>query len=160
MAGVFDLKTPSDLFQKLGRELGRMRATSDKRGDWGDHVDAAFNFFVTAEHMLDWTRPGRKARNERETMREANALTRITWDLASGAKHLELDDKHKAGRGSGVMHSVPPVPKFWFMDRPALVVTLTNRDMEELGLTQGWIKALELADRVHQYWGSRLSPLT
>jgi hypothetical protein len=58
MPGVFELRSPADLLAKLGRELERLRTAPND-------VDHAFNFFVTAEHMLDWLHPGNKGKARR-----------------------------------------------------------------------------------------------
>jgi hypothetical protein len=64
MIGIFDLIEPRHLFEKLGRELERLRSKPDD-------VDHAFNFFTTAEHMPDWLHPGytKEAKSQRETKR-------------------------------------------------------------------------------------------
>ena len=66
--GVFGLKTPADLLQKMARELARLR-------DDPDNVDHAFNFFVTAEHMLDWLFPG----EEHRATRRLSGIRRRCW---------------------------------------------------------------------------------
>jgi hypothetical protein len=50
MIGFFDLKTAADLRAKLRRDIEKLRAEPT-------NPDAAFNFFVTALHMLDWIYP-------------------------------------------------------------------------------------------------------
>ncbi len=52
MEGLFSLKTPADLREKLRRDLAKLL-------DAPLDADAAFNFFITAEHMLDWVYPNR-----------------------------------------------------------------------------------------------------
>jgi hypothetical protein len=49
--GLFELRTATDLLAKLERDLIRLQSN---RLDG----DAAFDFFVTAYHMLDWLYPG------------------------------------------------------------------------------------------------------
>ena len=90
MTGVFDLSKPSDLLGKLNRELDRLRLEPD-------NVDHAFNFFVTAEHMLDWLHPGQgKAETDvREKLRKSDPLLELVSHLANGSKHFDkLNKKH------------------------------------------------------------------
>ena len=58
MQGFFNLQTQFDLRDKLHRELDKLRAAPLD-------VDAAFNFFVTAEHLPEWA--GTPARDQRRT---------------------------------------------------------------------------------------------
>ena len=85
-AGIFDL-TFSDLLQKLGQEFGRLQAAPD-------NVDHAFNFFVTAEHLVDWLYPGDESR--RRSTRESEQILQVVWDIASGAKHSVLKEYHQS----------------------------------------------------------------
>ena len=50
MAGVFDLRNPDDLLKKLEWDYKALM------GDQGNSY-LAFNFFVTAWHMLEWVYP-------------------------------------------------------------------------------------------------------
>jgi hypothetical protein len=83
--GLFELKTPADLVWKLRHDLERM-ATSPQ-----DQY-AAFDFFVTAEHIVDWIHPGDRA--ARESLRSSSPLLRITSHLANGGKHFEAKAAH------------------------------------------------------------------
>ena len=58
---IFQLTTAADLRAKLGRDLDRLKNEPM-------NADAAFNFFVTAEHLLDWVYPKNinKARRTKE----------------------------------------------------------------------------------------------
>lgn len=74
-----DLQTARDLLGKLGRDNGRIRR--DPAG-----ADAAFDFFVTAEHMPEWFYRGDTKRANR--LRNKYMLLRVVSHLASGAKHF------------------------------------------------------------------------
>jgi len=87
MAGIFDLTRSSDLLQKLGRELGRLQAAPDD-------VDHAFNFFVTAEHLLDWLHPGDRGKYQRKHTRDAGPMLQVVSHIANGAKHFDRLKKH------------------------------------------------------------------
>ena len=52
---------------------------------------AAFDFFVTAEHIVDWIHPD--DRKARESVRSGSSLL-ITSHLANGVKHFEVKAVH------------------------------------------------------------------
>ena len=57
----------------------------------------AFDFFVTAEHLLDWLYPDSvESANVRirKQRREIEPLLRVTSHLANGAKHFEAMAPH------------------------------------------------------------------
>ena len=58
----------------------------------------AFNFFVTAEAMLDWIYPGYSNKKHREDeKRKKEVLLQITSHIASGAKHFtHLSNHHNS----------------------------------------------------------------
>jgi len=51
MKGLFQLQTARDLLAKLGHDYERLRNSPND-------AYVAFDFFVTAEHILDWLHPG------------------------------------------------------------------------------------------------------
>lgn len=63
---------------------------------------AAFDFFVTAEHLVDWILPdipGESRREERKNFRNSNRLLQIASDIASGAKHFQALAPHHSNVG-------------------------------------------------------------
>ena len=85
--GFAPLKKPEDLLQKLEHDYGRMQI------DPNDSY-AAFDFFVTAEHMLDWLHPDSEdGRPKRKQLRVTNEILQIVTHIASGAKHFEATAK-------------------------------------------------------------------
>jgi hypothetical protein len=46
-SGIFELKTPQQLFEKLVRDFGRLRNAPTDSDGW-------FNFIVTADHLPEW----------------------------------------------------------------------------------------------------------
>jgi hypothetical protein len=86
--GFIPLQTPQDLLGKLSHDLARMRH---------DVTDAyaAFDFFVTAEHILDWLCPdSENGKPKREMLREQHSILQTVSHLASGAKHFDGLSKH------------------------------------------------------------------
>lgn len=142
MSGVFDLQSPKDVLGKLERELERLRiAPNDK--------DAAINFFITAESMLDWKFPGDPNALVRKEYRNREPLLLVVWDLASKSKHRDLRSQHKSVESSGM------AGKFFggsFFEGPffgTLSVTLTETYGNDGPRS---LSALELAGKVFEYW--------
>jgi hypothetical protein len=58
---------------------------------------AVFDFFVTADHVLDWLlpdSPGKSRKVERSARRAGNRLLEITSHIANGAKHFRATAAH------------------------------------------------------------------
>lgn len=146
----FGLREPLDLVWKLERELIRMRSEPS-------HTDHAFNFFVTAEHILDWLHPGNAGKRTRDIERKDRLLATVSH-LASGAKHFShLHTHHKSVRGMDqpglvkrVLHRALGVSRL--PDAP-LVIEL-DEPIDAGGETR-W-EAIALAKRVLDYWMNRL----
>jgi hypothetical protein len=88
--GFAVLQRPADLVAKLEHDLERIRAAPDD-------AYAAFDFFVTADHILDWLlpdSPGRCQKDARKLKRESSELLKITSHIANGAKHFQALAKH------------------------------------------------------------------
>lgn len=87
MEGIFELTTPNDLLKKLRYEYEHFRLEPL-------NTYTAFNFFVTAEHLLDWQYPGRANRSQRKQVRANSVILQICSHIANGAKHFQVEDKH------------------------------------------------------------------
>ncbi len=83
-AGIFTLKTASDLFEKLKRDY---RTLCSKPAD----ADACFNFFVTAHHLPEWHchSDGAAAAD----LRKSEPILQVCAQLAIGAKHYVATDR-------------------------------------------------------------------
>ncbi|MCI0400843.1 MAG: hypothetical protein L0Z68_06035 [Gammaproteobacteria bacterium] len=82
--GFGSLKSPIDLLQKIRHDFERLR-------DAPEDVYAAFDFFVSAYHVLDWLHPNDEAGKKAE---EVNyPLLQVCSHLANGAKHFEATAK-------------------------------------------------------------------
>ena len=82
--GFGSLKTPIDLLQKIRHDFKRL-------SDAPDNVYAAFDFFVSAYHMLDWLHPNDDAGRRAEENK--CPLLQVCSHLANGAKHFEASAK-------------------------------------------------------------------
>src|SRR5262245_22316428 len=81
MTHFFRLETAQLLFEKLTRDLARVER-------WPNDVDMAFDFFLTADAILDWLYPGPSAQHQREDLHN-DPLLRAVRELAIGANPLE-----------------------------------------------------------------------
>ena len=148
MEGFFELRTPADLRAKLRRDFARIEAdTMD--------ADAYFDFFVTAESIVDWLHPGRVNKAAREALRDASPYLQVCSHLASGAKHLKGEAKHHDSVAATDLDSAEPPgfapggfsPPGFFPQ--FLVVGLDGAAALELGPS---ITAFSLARQVLAFW--------
>lgn len=148
--GFFLLQTPRDLFAKLQRDFDRIQA------DPGSN-DAAFDFFLTAEHLLDWCYPGRANCDKRRQLRESTPLLSVVSHIANGAKHFRADAPHHNSvtgetaveRGISFPISLPLA--FPLAD---LVVDLDGSAAAEFGAQA---RVRDLAAALLEYWEPRLT---
>ncbi len=144
--GFAELRDCHGLFMKLQHDLARM--SNDQSDEY-----AAFDFFVTAEHMVDWHLPNDNAAQRK--LRASETLLQITSHIANGAKHFSVTDaRHKsvlsvsmeAYAESGYAESG------YFAD--AIEVALSQEEAQALGAPK--LEAIVLADRVYEYWRAKL----
>lgn len=119
---------------------------------------AAFDFFVTAEHILDWLypdSPGTSQKEIRKSRRDAEPLLAITSHIASGAKHFEaVAPRHKSVSDLS-MESGPFDPRAFSpkafspsaFSMPGLHVRLQDGTL---------VHAYVLADDILRYWEAQL----
>jgi hypothetical protein len=110
---------------------------------------AAFDFFVTAEHIVDWIHPDDK--KAQEAIRSSSSLLRITSHLANGVKHFEAKAKRH--------QSVADVEKSRYVEEgyvedgyfeDPLIVHLTADEQQLFGQSSNEVTAL--AQHVYEYW--------
>jgi hypothetical protein len=148
MKGIFSLNNPIDLLRKLEHDFGSMQR--DPTNQY-----AAFNFFVTAEHMLDWLYPGNKCKEERKRIRASEILLQVTSHLASGAKHFQVEaPHHKSVVQTGQNGYFAPgyFQEGYFSEW--LFIELTDEAADQLGKS---IRLEDLAKRVLEFWRNHLS---
>ena len=140
-SGWFYLQTPQDLMQKLRHDHGRIKK---------DQADAypAFDFAVTAYHLLEWHFYGRD--DEKIAALNQHPELRICRHLANGAKHFFAANANMRGvqaqRLTGIVSDAAS-PDF---NVPRLELVLTP-DVSELGTS---ITMLELATIVVSFYES------
>jgi len=147
--GIFDLNSPQDLLMKLKHDYQLM-----EKHPFDTYL--AFNFFVSAEAMLDWLYPGKENKKIRESLRYSEVLIQITSHLASGAKHFSNLSSHHdtindTTRTVGYFNNYFPkgyIPSGYF-GNDILLIYLDGDAAIKFGKT---ITALELAEKVLIYW--------
>jgi hypothetical protein len=146
--GFFALRTPQDLLAKLRHDHARLA---------DNPIDsyAAFDFFVTANHLVDWIWPSATHAQQRDN-RRTETIPRICEHLADGAKHFLLDHPHQgvadAAHTDGAFDPAICDPKSF--DVGELVVILEPAEAADIG--QSRISALALATIVLAYWSRRI----
>lgn len=145
--GFGSLKTPRDLVSKLEHDLRRIKEDPEDQY-------AAFDFFVTAEHIVDWCHPAN--RQGREDLRASSPLLRITSHIANGAKHFETTAKrHCSVTDVEVFHWVKPgYVEAGYAEEP-LVVQLSPDEASQLGRNR--IDLPSLAQLVFEFWDAEVS---
>jgi hypothetical protein len=143
--GFAELRVPGDLTKKLEHDLRRiLESPTDEY--------AAFDFFVTAEHLVDWVHPADYA--ARKLLR-TDPLLRITSHIANGVKHFQtLDTRHRSvesvRRTSGVF--AEGIFARGIYAEGSLVVHLTDEEQAAFG--QESIRVDALAKRVFEFWSA------
>ena len=141
--GFGELKKPIDLVRKLEFDLERINKSPKDQY-------AAFDFFVTAEHIIDWICPD--SRKDREELRSSSPLLRITSHIANGAKHFEAKAKHHTsvvGIEKDRYVEAGYIEEGYFLE--PLLLQISEEEADNLN-TETYIKASWLANKVLEYW--------
>lgn len=147
MEGFGTLMSAKDLCGKLEHDFRLIEA------DPGSTY-AAYNFFVTAEHMLDWLYPGDQGTSgaaSRTAERESGLLLRVVSNIANGAKHFKPNPK-RHDSVTHIDHSDSPYGSGAYGAGPyggGLIISLDGPAAANYGTT---ISALELARYVLDHW--------
>jgi hypothetical protein len=157
MNGIFNLNSPTDLLRKLESDFARIE--NNPRDE-----NAAADFFVTAEGLLDWLYPGKANKQARESERSSNTLLQVTSHLATSVKHFKAEAKHhgsvkntkKTGGIFGANVFAARAFRANSFPKGNLLIELETKPAQELGSP---ITAIELARRVLNYWQTRLSAI-
>lgn len=147
--GFGSLKTQNDLLRKIQHDFARLQAAPTD-------VYAAFDFYVSAYHMLDWLHPKDDAGRRAEEAK--SPLLQVCSHLANGAKHFEVTAKQHVS----VNDVVTEEGKFFggqFFGGPffgSLHIELDGQAAKDFGAK---VEAIEFAKQVLAYWAndSRLS---
>lgn len=148
--GLFNIQTPQDVFVKMEHDLKRL---IDSPLD----QYAAFDFFVTAEHLVDWLLPDRhendkEASRARKALRDSNILLQVVSHIANGSKHFVALAKHqqsveKTESTKGAFQADAMQSDSFQISQ--LIIHLHGQAVVELGLQ---IEVIDLSKRVLQFW--------
>jgi len=150
--GFFGVRSPHDLLAKLRHDLDRLTDPQQRF-----HQQAAFDFFVTAEHIVDWLHPDqvandRAALDRRKAFRASHPLLRLVSHLANSGKHFEAFAKqHRSVAGTEVDGYADDYAENYAAEE--LVVILTPSEATALGAPT--LSVVEVAHRVVAYWASQ-----
>ena len=151
MKGVFELRDHRALMAKLERDFEVI--TANPRDS-----DAAYNFFVTGWHLLEWAFPGDE--QTQGLLRDENVCLQICRHIALGAKHFELTTLHKAvsrtGKDGGMWAEGAWADGVWadgFWGEKLYIDLLPNA-AQALGAER--IFAVDLANKVIEFWRKNL----
>ena len=156
--GFLDLRTHLDLFKKLEWEFKSLSANPK-------NSYLAYNFFVTAWHLLEWQFPDPDGKSVRKSLRDKSPILQICEHLAVGAKHFApTSTKHQSVTGS---KRRPPSGgswgdtwgeswgEAWGRDPGGqLSVTLDGEAAAHYGPS---ISIPDLAEKVMDYWRSHFA---
>jgi hypothetical protein len=144
VTGFGTLENLADLLAKLRHDFSRV--TDDPADSF-----AAFDFFVTAEHMLDWAHPGYANRQPRESLRRDHVLLQVVSHIASGSKHFvaEARQHESVQHADTVGGSYDPEVRPPGVAVGTLYVTLDGPAASVLGAHVG---VVELASEVLRFW--------
>ncbi len=134
--GFFYLTGPAHLFEKLRWEYENLACHPGNA--WH-----AFNFFVTAEHMADWT--GRK------DLKVTEPLLALCSHIANGGKHFEATSARHESVASAKHDGIyePGVYEEGVYEEH-LQIKLTPQETQKLGFTT--IDAVSLAKLILGHW--------
>jgi hypothetical protein len=144
--GFGSLQTPSDLLSKLKHDLERMKASPED-------TYAAFDYFVTAEHIIDWAYPDESPK--RSELRKNERMLEIVSHIANGNKHFQATQsrhksvekvtEHGGGLSPGSFDSNSYDPgSFQFS---GLTISLNDGSN---------IYATKLAEKVYEFWRKKI----
>jgi hypothetical protein len=145
--GIFALRTATDLFGQLERDLQRVK---DNPAD----SYAAFDFFVTAFHLKEW-KLGQKKPFKPELRQPEKATWQICRQLANGSKHFEADKTHesvKQTEPTGVFAPGAFAPTVFNVAH--LVVRIEAEPAKHLGTDS--IRVDDLAEKLVEFWKNRI----
>lgn len=150
--GLFELRIPADLVRKLRHDLERMKTSPHDQF-------AAFDFFTTADSVVDWLHPDRNIFRDnaeaRKTLRNSSVLLRITSHLSNGSKHFHATTHNSVTRTEKSRY----MEKGYFEERyfhEPLLIHLTPDEAQELGSSKTAVEAIVLAEQILEFWNKRV----
>ena len=146
--GLFELQRPVDLVRKLRHDLERMKTSPLDQF-------AAFDFFTTADCVVDWLHPDRKVFRDnaaaRKALRDSSAVLRIASHLANGSKHFHVTAHHSITGTEKSRYVDEGYVEEGYFHEP-LVVHLAQEEARELTSATATIEAIALAELLVEFW--------
>lgn len=143
--GFFALQKPADLLAKLRHDYERLQSSPMD-------TYAAFDFFVTGYHMLDWLYPNDKKRQEQEE--KTSILLQICSHIANGVKHFHATaNKHQSVADVRIQEGAFQRNAFQAnaFQVEALIIQLDGQAAVKFSAE---VECLALATQVLQHWES------
>ena len=156
MPGIFNLNSAGNLLEKLEWEYQNL--LGEKENGY-----VAYNFFVTAWHLLEWKFPDPDGKEIRKSIKSDSVLLQICDYLAVGAKHFEpCGKRHKSvdkSKKGGVWADDAWAPRVWADGTWAtwLEIHLSGEAAEQFGSV---IKLEDFASEVMKFWRGFTPPST
>ena len=145
--GLFQLRRPRDLVEKLVVDLERIRE-ADVPSILAQY--AAFDFFVTAEHLVDWLVNTGKYIGTLQSLSESYPDGLLVSHVANGFKHFRVStDRHTTVKETRTARAFQnnAFQNTAFQTTPRLVIDLEDGTSEDV---------LEVASRVLEHWESEV----
>ena len=141
--GMFSMRTTGDLVGKLEADFNRL-ASADP--DEPEAQYAAYDFFVTAEHIPDWIK---HTSGGSLTSHRSYPDGSLVSHIASGAKHFHVTNtRHKTASDTEVVGAFDPAAfDSDAFDVRRLVIKMDDGSMEDV---------LNVAGRVLKHWRDEL----
>jgi hypothetical protein len=143
--GFFELQKPVDLLAKLRHDYRRLQSSPTD-------TYAAFDFFVTGYHMLDWLYPNDKNKKRRREEEKASILLQVCSHIANGIKHFQATRKnHRSVADLMVQEGAFQRDAFQAnaFQVEALIIKLDGQAAVQFGAE---VECLALATQVLQHW--------
>jgi len=144
--GFIELRNVSDYWRKLNFDYAKLKENDND-------IYLAFNFFVTAYHLIDWIFEGKHSKERSEL--NGKSLIKICNHIVTGIKHFEPDPK----RHNSVVEMEKEryveegfVEEGFFED--PIIIYLNEKLKLEYGES---IKVMDLAQRIMEFWKAELN---
>lgn len=139
--GFIELRSIQDYWDKLLFDYSELKEKNE-------NVYVAFNFFVTAYHLLDWVFEGKYS--DERTQLNNKPIVKICNHISNGIKHFETDShRHNSVKE---IEKERYVKKGYVQDgyfESPIIIYLDENLKSEFGDS---IEISELADKVMDFW--------
>lgn len=142
--GFIELNNVSDYWKKLLFDYNELKKDNE-------NTYKAFNFFVTAYHLLDWIFEG-KYPDERIELNKISIL-KICNHIANGIKHFEPDRHGSVIEIEKQEYFEKGCVEDGYVESP-IMIYLEDDYISEFG---NYIPISDLADKIIKFWNNELN---